>query len=176
MNKYFFLTVFVFSIFSCKTHPNSDRHYDDSKNGQSYALRLNPVPGSQYLYTIHNESEVKMEVGDRKMDNDNKSDVSTVYAIGRDSIGDFIMGMTYEKIHLYVKNNGEESEMDAANAGSSINPVERMLGALQSAHVEARISPAGEVKSVTGYKEIGEKILGQFHAPDSYSQNLAKQR
>ncbi|MDR3715579.1 MAG: DUF6263 family protein, partial [Puia sp.] len=47
---------------------------------------------------------------------------------------------------------------------------------LQSAHVEARISPAGEVKSVTGYKEIGEKILGQFHAPDSYSQNLAKQR
>ncbi len=50
-----------------------------------------------------------MEIGDRKMDNVNKSDVGSTCTISRDSTGDFVLVMVYEKIHLYSKKNGENS-------------------------------------------------------------------
>src|ERR1700722_155593 len=96
---------FIIVLFSfCKTQPSSDRHYADGNPDKVYNLRLNPVVGSQYYYSITNESHFKMEVSDKKIDNQNKSAVGMSYVIGKDSTGNLLLNMAYDKIRIYTKN------------------------------------------------------------------------
>ncbi len=176
MKKYFLAPLFLFPFLSCKIQPNSDRHFTDRNDSKVYRLRLNPVPGSKYHYDISNESELKFEAGDKKADNQNKSQVGVYYTVSKDSMGDYLFTMVYDKLHLSSKNNDTETEMDADSAGKSLDPVEKMLGELKSATVMATISPLGVVKSVTGYKELGDKIMAGFSASDSYARNIARTR
>jgi len=162
---------------SCKMQPNSDRHFVDNDPTKVYRLRLNPSPGSQYYYTISNETETHITAGEKKVDTRNRSNTGMLYAIARDSAtGDYLFHMAYDKIHLSTKSDEQETEMDAARSADSPDPVEKMLGALTSTKLLARISPSGEVRRIDGYKEIAEKILAQFNNPDENARLIARNR
>lgn len=117
-----------------------------------------------------------MEADDKKVDNQSKSTVGVKFVIGKDSIGDFLLNMVYDKIHIYSKNGDTESEMDADNALGSLDPVEKLLGILKGAAIEAVLSPRGELRSVKGYDEIKGKIMASFNPNDTYSKTIAEKQ
>jgi len=50
--------------------------------------------------------------------------MEVTYTIGKDSSGDILLNIVYDKIHLYAKNGDTEEEQDADKAAESTNPVE----------------------------------------------------
>ncbi len=176
MFKIICVSILILFLNACKTNPNADKRYADSKEDRVYKLRLNPTQGSTYKYDIQNETEMKLEVDDKKIDNINKTSVIVNYFVNKDSSGNFGLRIKYDKIHLYTKNGDTETDADAANASNSINSIERMLGVLKDAILEATISPSGEVKSVKGYKEIGAKLISGMDVNDTYSRSIAQSR
>lgn len=144
----------------------------DSKDG-ALSLHLNLQPGSTYYYTINNEYDIALEAQGKSINNKNKSDVDLTYAIQKDSAGNYLLQMHYEKIHLYTKSGDKESEMDADNAGATFDPVEKMLGFLKTTTITAVINPAGRIINISGYKELGEKIIAGLNTTDMQTKNLA---
>jgi hypothetical protein len=168
---------FIFLILvlsACKTSPYEDKRYANSLEGKTYKLKLNPTSGSLFKYEIKNESEIKLEVDDKKIDNISKTTLTVNYDILKDSTGNFALKINYDKIHIYTKSGDAESDADAENASYSINATERMLGILKDATLEATISPRGEVKSISGYKELGAKIISSIGGMDAYSKGIAQ--
>ncbi|HZE85249.1 MAG TPA: DUF6263 family protein [Puia sp.] len=159
---------------SCKTRPGADRQYAAGDENGIYRLRLNPANGSKYHYEISNESEFKLEINDKKVDNQSRRDVGVYYQVTKDTAGNFILAIRYDKIHIYTKQNDAETEMDAANAANSLEPAEKMLGLLTGAELVATVTPLGEVKSVNGYKELESKIMAGFDERDTYGKAKAQ--
>jgi hypothetical protein len=116
------LTISCF-LNSCKIQPGSTRHFDDNNPNKVYHLRLNPAVGSQYAYTVTRSTEFEVETDGKKVDNKNKSTMEVAYTIGKDSSGDILLTIVYDKIHLYAKNGDAEEEQDADKAAESTNPV-----------------------------------------------------
>lgn len=159
MGKYLWFFALMLFLSSCKTHPTSDRSY--AGDDKVYKLRLNPVPGSKYQYEVNNESKLSMEVDSKPVENVKKADVTIDYGIDRDSLGDYQLSITYEKIHVYTKNGNLESDLSTDNGANSVDPMERLLSALKDAPIIATVGRAGEIKTVTGYAEIANKILSE---------------
>ena len=157
MKKYLFFPVIWLIAYSCKTRPTSDRNY--AGDGKVYKLRLNPTPGSKYQYEVSNESKLSMEVDSKPFVNDKKTDVTLNYGIDRDSLGDYKFSIAYDKIHFYTKNGAQESDISTENGAHSIDPMERLLTALKDVEIIATVGRAGELKTVTGYTEVANKIL-----------------
>ena len=66
--------------------------------------------------------------------------------------------------------------MDADNAAVSINPMEKMLAPLKAADIVAIVSPMGEVKSSSGFKQIVSKMLEQFPQTDEASRTIIEKQ
>jgi hypothetical protein len=163
-------------LLSCRVHPDSNRHYDDNREDRVYKLRLSPVPGEKWHFDITDESEVKITKSDEKKDNRNKAEIGVNYTAGKDSAGNITFTIRYDKIHVYSKKDDEESEMDAMNASTTTEPAERMLGTLLSATIVATFSPRGEVRRVSGYQEISDKIMAEFSRSDENTRQIVRQR
>lgn len=165
MNKIFVYS-FLLVIFSCKIQPDSNRDYDKFDPDKTYKLQLNPASGSAYSYEIVSESEMILEINGEDVKNINESDIGIEYQIKKDSAGDFLYTMKFKKIKLYTKVRDTEKQMDAANASFTRDPVEKMLGALMSADINAIVNSSGETKSINGYKELGESIMANVAIDD----------
>jgi hypothetical protein len=167
------LTTTVLIINACKTQPNSNRHYSDNDPNKIYRLQLNPKAGAQYTYTINKETEFELEVEGKKVDNKRRATMDVTYTIGKDSAGDVVLNMVYDKIHLYTKTGDKETDMDADKAEGSADPSEKMLGLLKGINIQAVVSPAGQIKSLNGFDEIKDKVLASFSPGDAYGRSMA---
>jgi hypothetical protein len=176
MKKYAFLPVLLLLFVSCKMVTNADRQFGQAAENKIYRLHLNPAGGSKYYYDINNQSEIKLELSDNKIDNLNKTDVGVIYSINRDSAGDFKIELRYDKLKIFTKSGDSETEMDAANAALTINPVEKMLGILKQAVITADVNRAGTLKSITGYDELTAKIMAQLGSSDVYTRETARKQ
>jgi hypothetical protein len=161
---------------SCKTQPDANRHYADGDEKKVFKLALRPEKGSKFYYDVSNESEVKMEVGEKKVDNINRTHTGVTYVLNRDSADDILLDLNYDKVHLYTKENDEVTELDAANAATSADPVERMLGAMVSSHIQAVMTPKGQLRSISGYKEMTDRLVASLGTHDQNVQNIARSR
>ena len=148
---------FIFFI-SCKTHPSSDRNY--AGDGKVYKLRIDPLSGSKYQYQISSGSVLNMEVDSKPVENIKKADVTINYGIDKDSLGDFVLNITYDKIHVYTKSNDQVTDINAENA-NSVDPMERLLAAVKAGEIIATVNKIGEVKTMNGFTEIASKILSE---------------
>ncbi len=171
--KYRALAFVLLVAVSCKTHPDSARRYEDNDPKKVYHLRLNPTIGSKYTYTITKGSEFELEVDGKKVDNKSQSTMDITYTIGRDSAGNLLMNMAYNKIHLYTKNGDKETEMDADNTETPEDPVEKMLALLKGTNLQAVLTPGGQMISLNGYDAVKEKVLGMFNPGDTYMKQMA---
>ena len=173
---FFFAFVTIFFAASCKTHLNSSRYYDDNDPKKAYHLRLNPAAGSQYTYTVTQSTEFVMETEGKKITNKNNSNLELTYSIGKDSSGDFLLNIVFNKIHLYTKNGDAEQELDADKAAESTDPVEKMLGVLKGAQLQAIVDAAGQIKSIQGDEAIKNKLLAGISPGDTYARSVASQQ
>lgn len=82
--KHTILSVIILIISSCNTSTQQQRDKEgNTKEGRvsnemqgeanTFKFHLNPTPGSQYYYTISNESNLELEVNGKKMYNQSKS-------------------------------------------------------------------------------------------------------
>lgn len=140
---------------SCKVRPGSDNTGAD----KLYKLRFLVTSGAKYTYEISNKTQTHFEVANKKVDNINKSDIDVSYFIDKDSSGNFLITIKYNKVHIYTKNGDNESEMDTENAASSTDPTEKMLGELRNASIVAMVDQTGKVIKVNGYQEIADKMM-----------------
>lgn len=161
---------------SCKIMPNSDRVFADVDRTKVYRLKLDPAAGSKYHYDISSRSDFNFKAVDKKIDNHSKVNASVDYVINKDSAGDFVIRIQYDKIHVYSKNGDVESDMDAANAAGSVDPVEKLLGELKTANIVAILSPTGEVRSVSGFKDMYDHYMAQTATANVYQMNIVKER
>jgi hypothetical protein len=176
MSRLYFVFFAIVCVTACKTHPDSARYYEDNNPKKVYHLRLNPPIGAQYTYTVTRSTEFGMEVDGKKMDNKNRSQMEVTYTIGKDSSGDILLSIVYNKIHLYSKNGDTEEEQDADKAAESTDPVEKTLGILKGANLLAVVSAAGQIKSIQGDQAIKDKLLAEFSPGDTYAKTIASQQ
>jgi hypothetical protein len=158
---------------SCKTRPGSDSRYP-GREDVLYELRLSPSPGSEYHYDITNQTEYKLQVGEKKVDNLNRSVAGIEYSVNKDSAGNFLFNVGYDKIHLYSKNDDIETDLDADSAAVSVNPSEKMLGVLKQTKFGTVMSPKGDQRSATGYDDLKAKVMTAFGPGDAYSKKVAE--
>ena len=176
MSRHYFFLLLLSAALSCKLMPNTTGNTAESDPTRVYMLRLNPPPGAKYYYTVKSEQEMTFEANDKKVDNVTKTTAGVNYLVGKDTTGNFAIHIQYDKLHVYTKNGDVESDMDAANAATSADPVEKMLGTLTSIPLMASVTPAGEVKSIVGYDEIPDKILAAFPATDPSIRNVMREK
>lgn len=170
--KRFANVLILVSIFSsCKLHSHYADNYSKDK---TYHLRLNPKPGTSYYYDIENDSKIKISLDNNEVENISKSDVGINYSIGKDSLGDILLGISYDKIHVYSRNNGNETDADAENAKLSLNPTERMLGILKNASLTAVVTSKGEVKDIKGYRQLSSQLMAGLDTSDVNVKQVAQ--
>jgi Family of unknown function (DUF6263) len=175
LKAFFFSTVLMF-VFSCRMQPGSDRHYADGNPDKVYKLRFNPAVGSKFYYTIANNSELKMEVGDKKVGNQSKSTIGMSYVVGKDTGGRFLLNMVYDKIHLQTKKDDTETDLNTEGTSDSLELVQKLLNIVKGDTIQAVLSSRGELIAVNGYDEIKRKILASFNANDAYSKATAEKQ
>lgn len=169
-----FLVICLVVFTACNFKPGAGRN--DASADKILQLKFNPAIGSTYDYDISNEADSKFEVNDNDMENVKKTNFTVSYYINKDTSNNFVISIRFKKIHIYSKENDQETEMDSKNAEGSINPIEKMLGQLTNAIINATITPAGEVKSITGYQEIANQYLSQITDADLNAKNAAQKQ
>ena len=170
--KKLIVVLIIFGL-SCKTQPHSSSYYQDNDPKKIYHLRLNPAVGSQYTYTTTKESEYTFQGDGKTINNKSRAVIGLIYTIGRDSLGNVLLNMTYDKVHLYTKNGEKETEMDADNAETSTDPVERMLGVLKGAVLQVAVNSSGAIVYMHGDQAIKDKIMAAFSPGDTYTKMMA---
>jgi hypothetical protein len=138
------LSGFLFFIIACQSSANSKNKVGNINHGAgidsagentfagSNKLKVNLVTGTSYHYTITNESETELDANGKTLNNRHRSDFAITYNIQKDSAGNYLLRLHYDKIHLYSKTGDNETELDAANASATMNPIEKMLGVLKA--------------------------------------------
>jgi hypothetical protein len=172
MMKKLIVVLIIFGL-SCKTQPHSSSYYQDNDPKKIYHLRLSPAVGSKYAYTTTKESEFTFQGNGKTINNKSRAVIGLVYTIGRDSVGNVLLNITYEKVHLYAKNDEKETQIDADNAETSIDPVERMLGVLKGSALQVAVSSSGAIVYMHGDQVIKEKIMAAFSPGDTYTKMMA---
>ncbi len=173
-----FFSFIALSLFICckQTDNNRSGAGPGGKEESLMKLQLNPPAGSVFKYEIVNESDVRTEVQDKEVTNINRTTVVINYAVNRDSAGNYLFNTTYDKLKFYIKKNDQESELDAANAANTFDPVEKMLGLLKQSEITTTVSPDGEMKSVSGYQQLTDKVMAAFNTADANTRQMAKSR
>lgn len=151
-------------FFSCKQQ-------NHSATEPKYRFSLHLKPGLKYYYTITNETATKLEANDNKIENTNNSTVGFIYETIKDTAGGFVLKITYDSVHIITKKGDAVTEVDAANAKNSIDPLEKMLGSLKGNSLFVTINNKGEVTSVNGYKEITDKLMSFIDVSNEAEKN-----
>ena len=160
---------------SCQTQQRGNTDSDKFDAGKTIRLRLNPATGSGYYYDIVNETDIDVEVDNKKVDSHNKTEAGVTYSINVDSAGNYLFSSVYDKLHISSQKGDIKTELDATNGSISPNPVERMLGMLKDATINVTITPMGNVIDMSGYKEIGEKLISGFSKYDIAGRKAARE-
>lgn len=160
------------SFCSCKLLPGSDKRISDPEH-TSYKLKLAPAAGSRYTYTIKNTTAYVMESDEKKIENTNESNVTVDYAIDKDTGNNYIMNMRYTDIKMHVKNGDAVTDADASQVSYASSPLEKMLGNVTDAHIQATVTQQGDVLSITGLAELKAALLARLDTNDRYARQVA---
>ncbi len=175
MKKYF-LFFLIPAMPACKFQLHSDSQYAGRDEDRVYKLKLDPPAGEKYHFDMVSQSDLTMEVNDKKINNKNKTTSGVFYTFNKDSIGDLILDIQYDKIHIYSKQGDTESDVDAMDANNNGDPLEILLGKLKNAKIQATISRIGEVKSLSGLEEMENQFVAQSNPTNAADRNAARQK
>lgn len=115
--------------------------------------------GTMMSYTVSTEDETTVETSEKKITNVSKTDIRLVYEVIKDSGSQYLIKLTFDKIHQYSKKDDVEKDLDADNGKISIDPAERILGVMKSAPLWVTMNQKGKVLNVDGYKVMEDSLL-----------------
>ncbi|WP_162944611.1 DUF6263 family protein [Flavisolibacter nicotianae] len=172
MNKVLLFTAYLLFFVSCQPASTPQTEMFD----KGYKLVPQLLGGMAYKYDIDSETLVETVIDGKEIQNLSQSSFGILYQIARDSLGNLSVRMSFDKIHSHIKNGAVDSELDAQNASFSLNPVEKILGALKLKSITGKLSPKGEILEVNGYQSVGEELLKNIDPNDGPTREMAKQQ
>ena len=116
--------------------------------------------GARYVYTITNSTEFELEAGGKKVDNQNRSTVYITYTVDRDSLGDILLNMVYNKIHIHTKNGDSQTDIDTEDDADA-DPMGKFLQVLKGASLQVVVSPQGVRKIPAAFFNISTSSLSR---------------
>lgn len=148
-------------VFACKSDIN---HHTAGE--KKYHLGLHLRAGGKYYYNISNKTLITLEVNDKKIESSNESEIGLIYEILKDSADLFVLKITYDKLHVVLKKQDVETEIDGTNGNNSLDPVERVVGKIIGASIVITLNTKGDILNVTGYQELSDKLLAALPTQD----------
>ncbi len=156
---------------ACKMQSGSDaEQYDPTK---TFRFRLNPADNAIYQYEVSSESEIEMEIDNKEITTSNNTEAAVTYTIVKDSSGDFVFHIKYDRISIRSRSGDNETVASVSQGSIPLTPIEKMLYVLKDANLTGRVSTAGQLKHLEGYDEIGQKIIAQFDENDVVGRKTA---
>lgn len=178
MNNLFLVIslLFLLSCNSIEPKASSPSNVGEMKNADPgdkiEAVKINPEVGATYHYLISNETEMKMDANGKEVVNKNKVDVELVYHITKDSSGNYLVKMQYDRIRMHTKNGDNETVMEAVKGKQPSNESERILSALAESEILVMMNKSGEVDSIKGFDAVGEKIAKEIENKTPAERNM----
>lgn len=161
-----FLAVLFLLSFSCGKLKKSARQRDARNlTDAAYKPGLHLKSGDRYYYAVSSETKTDFEVNNQDVENLNRSQAGLSYEVLKDTAGGFLLKMTYDRLHVFLKTMGSEKEMDADGGLNSIDPVEKMMARLKGTSLLIVVNSGGHVVSVNGYQELSDKIMSGVAIP-----------
>ena len=172
MKKRFALVLVVIVQISC----NSKSIQGLGDADKVYSLKVKPTTGTKMRYEISNETKTEFEVNEKKIENIAKSEATVSYSINQDSIGNYLVGIKYEKIHVYSKIGENETDYDTEQPVSETDPVSQMFAALKASNISVLIKSSGEVVKVNGYQQILNHIFNGINREDPATKEVIQKQ
>jgi len=162
----------LLSVFSCKNNKHNTQVSTDKK----FRILLHFSPGAKYYYTIRTETETSVLLNNKKLETSNQSEMGLVYEVMNTKSDSIFVKITYDQLHINVKNKNGEQDLNTSNAAQSLNPLEKALGAIKGASMNMVLSTQGDVLHITGAKEIADKLLTGLNTQDAYVKEMMQQQ
>lgn len=154
MKKYVFIVSIVL-IAACKNNNTVKRDVTKKINPATIVITDSVA---NYLLTVHNEISTQTEVNEKEFFTNSITDMELLYHISKDSLTNKLITITFNKIHIYIKNQDKEEDLDATTGGASFNPTERMISALKGSKLVIKLDKQGNTLNVQGLDSISKKI------------------
>lgn len=151
-------------ILSCEnlSHNDKDKNYV-SESPKKYQVGLHLSKGDKFYYTIINETKTQLEINQQQKVTGNNYQIGLIYEVGQDSLGNVLLKITYDKIHIIIKHKDEDDEIiDADNDGGAFDSVEKLLSFIKGSPITISLSKTGDIISIKGNKEISGKVMASL--------------
>ena len=122
-------------------------------------LTLHYKVGAKMYYTISSEDETTVETSAKTVKNSSKTTIGLVYEVVKDSANQYLLKLTFDKLHFSKKKEDVEQDLDADNGKVSIDPTERVLGGMKGTSLWVTMTSKGKVLKVDGYKSMSDSLL-----------------
>lgn len=129
-----------------------------NKNLNLFKSEISPDLNKSYSYQIGNITEINQNVNDENHSNRNEMTLEVSYVFKRDSLGHLLASIQFDKFIIHVQTEQVDQELNASTALSALGPSERVFAAFDKAKITAQIDSLGQVISISGNKEILNKM------------------
>lgn len=152
-------------LFSC-SGLSSQRHSHAASEPKYQIVPRMADSVAQYYYAISSSVKSRYQVNDKKMESTGTSDLGLVFRMAKDSGDGIVVSITYDKLHVIMDNGSEHKDITARKGDSTADPVERMLGNILGSVLTLTLDKGGNIRKVSGTKELAQKILGAMGGAD----------
>ncbi|MFP5043102.1 DUF6263 family protein [Parasediminibacterium sp. JCM 36343] len=164
---HFVSIVLILGLCGCNNKKHKILYVEQINNAGTDSIKGNPKAcvnphsrlGDKMYYSISSENETELDVKGKTEEVKNKTDISWVYQVIKDTANEYVLKIKFDKIHIYTKKRDEELDIDASNSENSINPTERILGIFKAVPLYATINAKGKIIKLEGYNSIYDSIL-----------------
>jgi hypothetical protein len=132
-------------------------------------IRFNPRVGSTYRYDLTSETSLTVKGGKKDVDADSKSAMTVNYGVSKDQ-GEFVLEMTFQKIHLYQKEGNVVMDADATQAAGASDPTRQLLAAFKAATIFARVHLSDYTVAFSGGVEVVDPMVKRNYAEADQAQ------
>lgn len=125
-------------------------------------IRFNPPVGSIYQYQLESETDLKVRGGKNDIDRHAKLDMTVHYAISKEG-NEFLLEMSFDKIHLYTRDGKIVTDVDAAHAPAVSDLTGQVLAALKANSIYARVRLTDFTVTYGGAMEVIRPVVDQYY-------------
>jgi len=119
-----------------------------------------------YYYDVSSSVRSRYEVKDKKIESTGTSDLGLVFHLAKDTAGGMSVRIVYDRLHVIMDNDGDHKDITAHKGDTLSDPVEHMLGNILGSALVVSLDKTGNIRQVSGTKELKSKIVGAMGGAD----------